>query len=163
MSGLKFTLKDDDIKNVREICVSFNHDSEKLLSILSKVQKLFGFLPPEVQNLVAAELKIQISEVLDTINFYSFLTAKAKARHPISICTGNACLARGADNILEAFKNELNLDVDKLSEDGEFSLIYSRCIGACGLAPVVMIDEEMYGNLTDKDIPSILRKYNTTD
>ncbi len=163
MSGLKFTLKDDDIKNVREICASFNHDSEKLLSILSKVQKLFGFLPSEVQNLVADELKIQASEVLDTINFYSFLTTKTKGKHPISICTGNACQARGSDDILEAFKNALNLDVDELSEDGKFSLTCSRCIGACGLAPVAMIDEEMYGNLTAEDILSILRKHNTTD
>ncbi len=130
-----------------------------LILVLHKAQELFGYLPREVQEFVAAKLQLPLAKVYGVVTFYSFFTMLPKGEHPISICMGTACYVRGADKILEEFKRVLKIDVGEVTPDGKFSIDALRCIGACGLAPVILIGEKVYGRITPKEVKKILREY----
>jgi len=153
------TLDPQIVDGVREICRSFNCAKDQLISVLHKVQHTYGYLPREIQKIVAEELKISQAKVYGVITFYSFFTMKPKGKHPISICTGTACYVRGAEKVLERFKKQLNLEVGETSEDGKFSISCLRCVGACGLAPVVMVGEKVYGRVKEDDVVNIIAEY----
>ncbi len=153
------TLDPQIVDGVREICRSFNCAKDQLISVLHKVQHTYGYLPREIQKIVAEELKISQAKVYGVITFYSFFTMKPKGKYPISICTGTACYVRGAEKVLERFKKQLNLEVGETSEDGKFSISCLRCVGACGLAPVVMVGEKVYGRVKEDDVVNIIAEY----
>lgn len=144
---------------INDICAQFNNDKGELINVLHKVQDLFGYLPAEVQEVVAAGLKVPVAKVYGVVTFYSFFTMTPKGRHPISICTGTACYVRGAENVLDEFRNKLNIEVGETTEDGKFSLSCLRCVGACGLAPVVMVGEKTYGRVSPDMVQEILDNY----
>lgn len=155
----KTTLDPKIVEEIKEICRSFNYAKDQLISILHKVQHSFGYLPQEVQKIVAEELKISQAKVYGVVTFYSFFTMKPKGKHPISVCTGTACYVRGSEKVLERFKKQLNLEVGETSADGKFSISCLRCVGACGLAPVVMVGDKVFGRVKEDDVVNIIAEF----
>jgi len=159
MSSVKVELRKDQIEKIKEICKSFNHSEGELINVLHKCQGEFGYLPAEIQEVVANEMNISVAKVYGVVTFYSFFTMIPKGKYPISICTGTACYVRGAENVLSEFKKELNIEVGETSEDGKFSLSCLRCVGACGLAPVVLVGEKTYGRVSPDGVKDIIKEY----
>lgn len=159
MSHIKVKLHENQVEKINEICASFNNDPGELINVLHKTQGEFGYLPAEIQEVVARQLKISVAHVYGVVTFYSFFTMIPKGKHPISICTGTACYVRGAEKVLDEFKKELNIKVGETSPDGTFSLSCLRCVGACGLAPVVNIGGKTYGRVSPEQVKEILAEY----
>lgn len=159
MSSIKIELKQNDIDKISEVAASFNNDKQELINVLHKCQEHFGYLPAEIQEVVAEELHMPVATVYGVVSFYSFFTMTPKGKNPISICMGTACYVRGAEKVLEEFKKELNIEVGQTTGDGEFSISSLRCVGACGLAPVVMIGDKTYGRVAPDDVKGIIQEY----
>ncbi|WP_243109428.1 NADH-quinone oxidoreductase subunit NuoE [Anaerophilus nitritogenes] len=134
-----------------------------LIEILHKAQDLFGYLPRDVQLFVARKIGIPAAEVFGVVTFYSYFTTSPKGKHTISVCMGTACFVKGSDEIFQAFKEKLNINSQETTKDGLFTLNNVRCIGACGLAPVVMVDEKVYGKVTLEDVEHIINTYRKED
>ncbi|KNY28799.1 complex I 24 kDa subunit family protein [Pseudobacteroides cellulosolvens] len=130
-----------------------------LIEILHKAQSLFGYLPRDVQLFVARKLGIPGAEVFGVVSFYSYFTTKPRGKHTISVCMGTACFVKGADKIMERLKEKLNIESNEITEDGLFTLKDIRCVGACGLAPVMMIDDKVYGRVKEEELDGILESY----
>ncbi|SHJ74138.1 NADH-quinone oxidoreductase subunit NuoE [Paramaledivibacter caminithermalis] len=130
-----------------------------LIEILHKAQDIFGYLPRDVQLYVARKLGIPGAEVFGVVSFYSYFTTKPRGKHTISVCMGTACFVRGADKIIERLKEKLGIESNEITEDGLFTLKDVRCIGACGLAPVVMIDDKVYGRVKEEELDEIINTY----
>ncbi|KUK15846.1 complex I 24 kDa subunit family protein [Petrotoga olearia] len=130
-----------------------------LIEVLHKVQENLGYIPIEVQKLVARKLEIPSSQVYGVVTFYNFFTTKPKGKYPISVCLGTACYVGGANELLDEFKKILNVEEEEVTEDGLFSIHPVRCLGACGLAPVVKIGEKVHGRLKRNDVRKIIRDY----
>lgn len=131
----------------------------ELISVLHRAQEIFGYLPFEVQEYISKAMDITMSEIYGVITFYSFFALEPKGEHPINVCMGTACYVNGAELILEEVKRELGIRVGELSRDGKFSIDVLRCIGACGMAPVVTIGHKTFGRLKVEDIKGILKEY----
>ena len=159
MSSVKIKMKQEHIAKIKEICKKFNNEGGELINVLHQTQSYIGYLPAEAQELIASELKVSVAQVYGVVSFYSFFTMIPKGEHPISVCMGTACYVRGAEKVLDEFKRLLKINVGETTADGKFSLTALRCIGACGLAPVITIGEEVYGRLAPDDIQGILDKY----
>lgn len=142
------------------ICKKLNNDAGELINALHAAQGLFGYLPAEVQELVASEMNVSVAHVYGVVTFYSFFSMTPKGEHPISICMGTACYVRGAEKVLDEFKRLLDVKVGETTPDGKFSLSCLRCVGACGLAPVVTVGEKVYGRIAPEDVKGILAEYN---
>lgn len=159
MSSIKVKLKEKDVQQIKEICKSFGNKPGELINVLHKVQGHFGYLPAEVQEVVASELDVSLAKVYGVVTFYSFFTMIPKGKFPISICTGTACYVRGAEKVLDEFKKELDIKVGESTPDGKFSITCLRCVGACGLAPVVLVGEKTYGRVAPDGVKAILKEY----
>jgi NADP-reducing hydrogenase subunit HndA len=130
-----------------------------MMSVLQQAQAIYGFLPLEVQRIVADGLGVSVAEVYGIITFYSFFSLRPKGEHEVSCCLGTACYVKGASKVLDAVQEDLGIKTGESTPDFKFSINACRCIGACGLAPVIMIGEDVYGRLTPDEIPAILAKY----
>lgn len=130
-----------------------------LLPILHEAQEIYGYLPIEVQQRVADGLGISLSEVYGVATFYSRFSLTPKGKHRISVCLGTACYVKGGDKVLAEVEKKLGIKSGECTPDGLFSIDSCRCVGACGLAPVMMVDEEVYGKLTPELVDKILDKY----
>lgn len=130
-----------------------------LIEILHKAQSIFGYLPRDVQLFVARKLGIPGAEVFGVVSFYSYFTTKPRGKHTISVCMGTACFVKGSDKIIESLKEKLGIESNEITEDGLFTLKDVRCIGACGLAPVMMIDDKVYGRVKEEELDDILNTY----
>jgi NADH-quinone oxidoreductase subunit E/NADP-reducing hydrogenase subunit HndA len=155
----KIKLPEKKLKDLKEVCKSFNNEKGELINVLHEAQGIFGYLPAEVQEVIAKELNVSVAHVYGVVTFYSFFTMTPKGEHPISICLGTACYVRGADKVLEEFKRILNIQVGQTSADGRFSLSCLRCVGACGLAPVVMVGDKIYGRVSPAGVKDIVAEY----
>ncbi|HPD43876.1 MAG TPA: NAD(P)H-dependent oxidoreductase subunit E, partial [Dysgonamonadaceae bacterium] len=131
----------------------------ELINVLHETQSEFGYLPAEVQDVIAQNLRIPVAQVYGVVSFYSFFTMTPKGEHPISICLGTACYVRGSEKILEEFKKELKIEVGETTPDGKFSINCLRCVGACGLAPVVMVGERVFGRVSPESVKQIIAEY----
>lgn len=160
MSSIKVQLKKHDVDKIKDICLSFDNQPGELINVLHKCQHTFGYLPAEVQEVVAQELNVSLAKVYGVVTFYSFFTMIPKGKYPISICTGTACYVRGAENVLAEFKKELGVNVGETTADGKFSINCLRCVGACGLAPVITVGEKTYGRVSPEMVKDILKEYN---
>ncbi len=147
------------VQELRDVCTQYNHDKGELINVLHSAQGIFGYLPAEVQELVAQELNVSVAHVYGVVTFYSFFSMLPKGEHPISICMGTACYVRGAEKVLDEFKRQLKVKVGDTTPDGKFSLSCLRCVGACGLAPVVTVGEKVYGRVSPDDVKRILNEY----
>jgi len=130
-----------------------------LMPVMQKAQEIFGYLPIEVQDFIAEQLGIPMIDVYGVATFYSQFAIEKKGENVIGTCMGTACYVRGAEKILDKLKSELNLEVGKTTKDGKFTLEATRCLGCCGLAPVLMIQDQVFGRLTADEIPAILKKF----
>lgn len=152
-------LPENKIQELKDVCKGFNHDSGELINVLHAAQNIFGYLPAEVQDLVANELNVSVAHVYGVVTFYSFFSMIPKGKHPISICMGTACYVRGAEKVLDEFKRLLSVKVGETTPDGSFSVSCLRCVGACGLAPVVTVGEKVYGRVSPEDVKGIIAEY----
>ena len=153
-------LSESKINFVKDICKQYNNEGGEIINVLHKVQGEFGYLSAEVQELVAKELNIPVAKVYGIVSFYSFFTMTPKGRYPISVCLGTACYVRGAEKVIDELKRQLAIQVGSTTPDGKFSLNCLRCVGACGLAPVMMIGDKVYGRITPDKVAGILAEYN---
>lgn len=152
-------LSESKVKFIKDTCASFGNKGSEVINVLHKVQGEFGYLPAEVQELVADELHIPVSRVYGIVSFYSFFTMTPKGEHPISVCLGTACYVRGAEKVLDEIKRQLGINVGEVTPDGKFSLTCLRCVGACGLAPVIEVGEKVYGRMTPDRVKDVLAEY----
>jgi NADP-reducing hydrogenase subunit HndA len=159
MSTIKVELKPNQIDKLKSICKEFNNEAGELINVLHKAQHEFGYLPAEIQEVIAHELKLPVAKVYGVVTFYTYFTMLPKGKHPISVCMGTACYVRGAEKVLDELKKNLNIKVGDTTPDGKFSLSCLRCVGACGLAPVVMVGEKTYGRVSAEGIKDILKEY----
>ena len=159
MSSVKIELRQYQIDKIHDICDSFGNQEGELINVLHKCQETFGYLPAEVQEVISEKMEIPAAKVYGVVTFYSFFTMIPKGKYPISICTGTACYVRGAETVLAEFKKELDIEVGETSEDGNFSLSCLRCVGACGLAPVVLVGDKTYGRVAPDDVKGIIKEY----
>jgi len=130
-----------------------------LMPILQEGQKIFGALPLEVQQNISEKLNVPLAEIYGVVTFYSQFTLEPVGDYLVGVCLGTACYVRGAQAIVDKIGSDLNLKVGATSADGKYTLQATRCIGACGLAPVMTVNEDVYGRISDKDVPTILAKY----
>lgn len=130
-----------------------------LIAVLHKAQSVFGYLPHEVQSHVGKKLNISSAKVNGVVTFYSYFTEKPKGEHVIQVCLGTACFVRGSENILKLLEEKLKVKAGETTPDGKFSIDPLRCIGACGLAPVLTIDSKVFGQVTPDQIDKILAEY----
>lgn len=131
-----------------------------LMPVLQGAQQIYGYLPIEVQIIIAEGLGLTLAEVYGVVTFYSQFSLNPKGKHPVAICMGTACYVKGAGDILDRMERTLGIGVGGVTADGKFSLEATRCIGACGLAPVFTIGEDVYGKLTPDEAVAALEKYN---
>lgn len=146
-------------EQLEEIIAKYKDTPGALIPVLHEAQKLYGYLPFEVQKIIADGLDIPVAKVYGVVTFYSQFSLTPKGKYRISVCLGTACYVKGAAEILDKLKERLSIDVGECTDDGLFSLDSCRCIGACSLAPVVTINEEVYGKLVPEDIDGIIDKY----
>ena len=146
-------------EQLEEIIAKYKDTPGALIPVLHEAQELYGYLPFEVQKISADGLDIPVAKVYGVVTFYSRFSLTPKGKYRISVCLGTACYVKGAAEILDKLKERLSIDVGECTDDGLFSLDSCRCIGACSLAPVVTINEEVYGKLVPEDIDGIIDKY----
>ena len=148
-----------DFTAVKEIVAKHRDTPGCLMPILQETQGAYGYLPLELQEVIADELDIPLTEVYGVATFYSQFTLKPKGANQVHVCLGTACYVRGSKKILDKVIDVLGTDVGETSEDGRFSVDAARCVGACGLAPVMMVNDTVYGRLTPDQVPKILKQY----
>lgn len=141
------------------IIEKYRNTSGALIPVLHEAQDVYGYLPLEVQRHISEKLDIPLAEVYGVVSFYTQFTVNPKGKYQISVCMGTACYVKGANDILDKFRTRLSIDVGECTEDGKYSLDACRCVGACGLAPVVMVNDEVYGKLVADDVDGIIDKY----
>ena len=131
-----------------------------LMPVLQQAQELYGYLPIEVQTKIAEGLGVSLEEVYQVVTFYGQFALNPTGKHRVAVCLGTACYVKGAQNILEELEKQLGVKAGGTTPDGVFTLEATRCLGCCGLAPVIVVDDEVYGRLVPADIKGILAKYN---
>ena len=150
--------KQKPIKEIDEI-IKKHHETGGLIRILQKTQQIYGYLSEETQIYIAKKLNMPMSEVNGVVTFYSLFSTKPKGKYTIGVCLGTACYVKGANDIMKKLKQTLEIDEGETTADKMFTLIATRCIGACGLAPVITIGDDVNGRLNVEDVPKILGKY----
>ncbi|MBP3481301.1 MAG: NAD(P)H-dependent oxidoreductase subunit E [Clostridia bacterium] len=142
-----------------EVIEKYRNIDGPLMPVLQGAQEIYGYLPIEVQKIISEELDISLEHIYGVVTFYAQFSLAPKGEYQIAVCLGTACYVKGSGEILDKIKEIIGVDVGECSPDGKFSLDATRCIGACGLAPVMTINDEVFGRLTVGEIPDILAKY----
>ncbi|MCA1808426.1 MAG: NADH-quinone oxidoreductase subunit NuoE [Kiritimatiellia bacterium] len=142
-----------------EFIASHERGRNSLIQVLHKAQELFGYLPPDVHQHVADQLGLPVSEVLGVVTFYHYFSMQPRGRHTINVCMGTACYVRGAKKVLEALQEKLGIKMGETTPDRRFSITTQRCFGACGLAPVIMVNSDVHGRVTANKLTGILNQY----
>ncbi len=135
------------------------HDKSRLMAVMQEAQEIYGYLPLEVQEIIADGMEVPLEKVFGVATFYAQFSLSPKGDYNISVCLGTACYVKGAQKLIDMLSDQLEIGIDECTPDGKFSLEACRCIGACGLGPVLTVNDEVYGKLTDSDIPDIIAKY----
>ncbi|MCL2695759.1 MAG: NADH-quinone oxidoreductase subunit NuoE [Clostridiales bacterium] len=130
-----------------------------LMPVIQKAQEIYGYLPREVQVLIAREMGVPLTDVYGVATFYAMFSLQKSGKHRVAICMGTACYVRGSQAVLDELIKQLGVQSGETTADGLFTLDATRCLGCCGLAPVIMVDDDVYGRLETKDIADILKKY----
>lgn len=142
-----------------EVIAAHKDSKGALIPVLHEAQDIYGYLPIEVQTMIAEGLGLSLADVYGVVTFYAQFSLYPKGQYRIAVCLGTACYVKGSGDILEKIKQRLGIDVGECTTDGKFSLEATRCIGACGLAPVLTVNDDVYGRLTVDDVDDILAKY----
>jgi len=151
--------QEEQFAKLHEAIATYKDNKGALMPILHEAQHIFGAVALDVQKVISKELSIPLAEIYGVVTFYSQFTLEPNGEFVIGVCMGTACYVKNSQPILDRISRELDLPVKATSADGKFTLIDTRCIGACGLAPVITVNEDVYGRLTEQDIPDILAKY----
>ena len=152
-------LQEPAIKKINEICDRYVNETTPLMMILSDIQKEYGYIPLEVQEIVSERTGLSVAEIYGVVTFYSFFSLKPKGKYVIGVCLGTACYVKGAQQIIDKFSDIIGIKPGETSEDGLFTLDALRCIGACGIAPAVTINGKVYPKLTVDAVPKIVDEY----
>lgn len=142
-----------------EILKKYEKVKDNLIQILNEVQDKFGYIPKVAMNEISEYLSISLAQIYGVITFYSRFTLKPKGKYAVSVCLGTACFVKGSQKILDRVKEKLEIEEGQTTQDGKFSLDTTRCVGACGLAPVFTINDEVYGKATIKKVDEVLDEY----
>lgn len=159
MDNLKFDETEEQREQLQAVFEKYKDVPGKLMPVLQEAQGIYGYLPYEVQQRISDALDVSISDVYGVATFYSQFNLTPKGKHRISVCLGTACYVKGADKILERLEERLGIKNGECTEDRMFSIDSCRCVGACGLAPVMMIDDKVYGKLDADKVDEILDSY----
>lgn len=151
--------QDPRLVELKEVIAAHRDTPGALIEILHKAQALFGHIPPDVMRTVAHEMDLPLARVYGVTSFYSYFRMAPQGEHVIHLCLGTACHVRGAERVAQILSEELGVGIGKTTPDGRFTLTAVRCVGACGLAPVMMIDEDVYGKLDREKIRRALARY----
>lgn len=149
-------LKDERLEKILEKYIT---DKSNLIQILNEVQEAYGYIPESCQKRISQYLDIPMAEIYGVITFYSRFTLKPKGKYNISVCLGTACFVKGSEKLLDRVKEKLGIDVGQTTVDGKFSIEATRCIGACGLAPVFTVNDEVHGKATVEIVDAVIEKY----
>lgn len=152
-------LQESAVKKINEICDRYADEKTPLMMILSDIQKEYGYIPLEVQEVVSGRTGISVAEIYGVVTFYSFFSLQPKGKYVIGCCLGTACYVKGAQQIIDKFSDILKIAPGETSEDGLFTLDALRCIGACGIAPAVTINGTVYPKMTVDTVPKIIEQY----
>lgn len=155
----EYNLDSKKLKKLEEYIDGIEEKEGALINILHEAQDIFGYLPKDLQLFIARKCNIPASKVFGVVTFYSYFTMEPRGQHVINICMGTACFVKGAEKILEEFKKILEIKEGNISKDGMFTVNTLRCVGACGLAPVVMVDGKVYGRVKVEDVEDIIKEY----
>lgn len=165
MSKIKLTTVDfkgtaEQEAQLRKVLADINAGAHpSVMTALQQAQAIYGYLPIEVQKIIAQEMGVSLEEVFGVATFYSQFTLNPKGSYAFGVCLGTACYVKGSGNIVAKLEECLGLSDGETSHDGRYSIASTRCVGCCGLAPVMTVNDEVYGKLTEKDIPGIVDKY----
>ena len=151
--------KDERLDEIKKVIAECNGDKSQLIRVLNAVQEVYGYVPTYVQKVISEELDIPMAEIYGVITFYSRFSLNPKGKYNISVCLGTACYVKGSQAVLDKVKEILGIDVGGVTEDGKFSIEQTRCVGACGLAPVMTVNDDVYGNVDPSKVKDILAKY----
>ena len=157
--GVCFTCTAEQEADLKRVISELKDTAGALMPILQHAQEIFGYLPIEVQTMISDETGIPLEKIYGVATFYSQFSLQPKGQYRISVCLGTACYVKGSGDIFKKLEELLGITNGDCTPDGKFSLDSCRCVGACGLAPVMMINDEVYGRLTVDDVPTILAKY----
>lgn len=160
LSGVPFNGTAEQEKELRAKLGELKNMSGALMPALQEAQGIYGYLPIEVQQIVAEELDVPLEEVFGVSTFYAQFALNPKGKYDIAVCLGTACYVKGSGDIMSRLERELGLNDGMTSADGKYSLSATRCIGCCGLAPVLTVNGDVYGKLVPDDVPGIIAKYN---
>ena len=160
ISTLPFRGTAEQEKKLMEVINSSKHDKSLLMAVMQQAQDIYGYLPIEVQNKIAEGMDIPLEKIYGVATFYAQFSLSPKGDYHIAVCLGTACYVKGSGQIYDKLQEVLGIAGDECTADRKYSLTASRCIGACGLAPVLTVNEDVYGRLTVDDVKGIIAKYN---
>jgi NADP-reducing hydrogenase subunit HndA len=159
MKAPAFVCTVEQEEKLQEVIAKYKDTEGALIPVLHEAQSIFGYLPIEVQQMISDGLGVPMAEIYGVVTFYAQFSINPKGKYQIGVCLGTACYVKGSGDIIDKIKLRLGIDVGECTPDGKFSLDATRCIGACGLAPVLTVNDEVYGRLTVDDVDDILAKY----
>jgi NADH:ubiquinone oxidoreductase subunit E len=159
ISNLPFKGTAEQEAKLMDLIEANKHDKSLLMNVMQQAQDIYGYLPMEVQTKIAEGMDVPLEKVYGVATFYAQFSLSPKGEYNISVCLGTACYVKGSGDIFDKLSERLGIGSDECTADGKFSLTACRCIGACGLAPVLTVNEEVYGRLTVDDVDGILEKY----
>lgn len=160
ISTIPFNGTPEQEAELLKIIEKHKYDPGAVMPVLQEAQEVYGYLPREVQIIIAEGLGVPVEEVYGVSTFYSQFSLTPKGKYNISVCLGTACYVKGSGKLVDEITKQLGIGPEECTQDGKFSLTACRCIGACGLAPVLTVNDEVYGRLVPEDIPGIIAKYN---
>ena len=156
---IPFSGTEEQEKQLRAVIDAHKEQNGALMPVLQEAQNIYGYLPIEVQKMIAEGLNIPLEEVYGVVTFYAQFSLNPKGKYNIGVCLGTACYVKGSQEVYDKVSEVLNIKGGEVTDDGKFSLEATRCIGCCGLAPVMTVGEDVYGKLTADMIPDIIKKY----
>ncbi len=159
-SGVPFAGTQEQEKALRAKLAELKNVKGGLMPALQQAQAIYGYLPKEVQIIVAEEMGVSLSDVYGVVSFYSQFTIVPKGKYTVAVCLGTACYVKGAGDILAEIEKQLGIKAGEITKDAKWSIDATRCIGCCGLAPVLTVNDDVYGKVTTADVKGILEKYN---
>ncbi|MBQ6706902.1 MAG: NAD(P)H-dependent oxidoreductase subunit E [Clostridia bacterium] len=159
ISSLPFKGTPEQAAALQKVIDAKKDDPSQLMGVMQEAQGIYGYLPIEVQQMIADGMGVPLEKVYGVATFYAQFALSPKGKYDISVCLGTACYVKGSGDVFDKLSELLGIGADECTPDGKFSLTACRCIGACGLAPVLTVNDEVYGRLTAADVPDILKKY----
>ncbi len=159
MTVLPFNGTKEQEAELKAVIESHKDMEGAAIPVLHKAQEIYGYLPLEVQEMIAEGLGVPLAEIYGIVTFYAQFSLYPKGKYQIAVCMGTACYVKGSGDILDKIKEKLGIEVGQCTPDGKYSIDATRCIGACGLAPVLTVNDEVFGRLTVDDVDDILKKY----